>query len=285
MSKSLSLHWLGIAPLLLAVGAGAETLPVPDGFGLKPAGRQERVVYMERRSEHPNGTDRRALEQICSARQALEASAPQPVFEAGHDEPVRTQSRHFFSADGLRRAVYTETTAYQCDAELLKTRGPCGCTYRNQVTHQVEISLWRDGRVQRWKAGLEEGRGMLEEGASPAPGSLPAPDEAVLTRLYGPVTGEARMAGWACAQRELPGPVPRQTCLALPDPKLPKWLWGRALSGVALTGPQAGGMRQRSELQRLLPAADVDAAVFTPPPGIEFRRRQRTAIPAQELQP
>lgn len=263
---------IGALLALLHAVASAETMPVPDGFGVTPSKRLERLIYAERSGELPNTVSRPALEQVCRAQQALGGNARSPVFEAGHDQPARSRSQVYFSADGLRRAVYTELTAYNCDAAELKSNGPCGCTYKPLVSHSVEIVAWQGGRFQRWRANLEEGKGTLEEDAA-ATAKLPPPDDATLTRLFGPVVGKSSAAGWACAQRELPGAsAPRRTCLATPDPKLPQLLWGRVVSSSA--GGAAGGMRQSSELKRLVLDADVDPAVFTPPAGIAYRSRR-----------
>ncbi|RZL40555.1 MAG: hypothetical protein EOP35_00530 [Rubrivivax sp.] len=266
---------LGAAALLalLQAGAQAETVPFPDGFNITPSKRLERLHYAERTGELPNTVSRPTLEQVCRTQRELGGNARSPVFEAGYDQPARTRTHVYFSPDGLRRAAYTELTAYNCEAAEFKANGPCGCTYRPLVRHSVEISVWQAGRFQRWRADLEEGKGTLEEDSAAAQAKLAEPDDATLTRLFGPVVGKASAAGFACAQREQPAArTPWRTCLALPDPKLPKLLWGRVMSSSA--GEPDSPVRQSSELTRLVLEADVDPAVFTPPTGITYRSRR-----------
>jgi len=271
-----------IAALLAVLPAAAETVPVPDGFGVKPGKRLERLIYSERTGETPNGVDRETIEQVCRANKELDATKRMPVFEAGYGKPVRLRSQHFFSADGSRRAVYTEVTAYNCPE--VKQNGPCGCTYREFVKHRVDISVWRNGRLQHWQAELEDGTGTLHESDAPPPDSLPPPADSTLTQLLGPVVGERKVAGWACAQRELTlANSTKRTCLSLPDPRLPKLLWGRALASETSTPGAPGGMRLSSELQRLVLDAEADAAVFTPPVGIAYRNARRA--PSKEFTP
>ena len=266
---------------LLLASAHAETAPVPDGFGITPSKRLERMFYAERTGELPNTVSRPTLEQICRTQRDLGATTRSPVFEAGFDQPARTRTHVYFSADGLRRAAYTKLTAYNCEPKEFKANGPCGCTYRPLVRHSVEVTVWQGNRFQRWRANLEEGTGTLEEDSAAAQAPLPEPDDATLTRLFGPVVGKASAAGWACAQREQPAAgTPRRTCLAMPDPKLPRLLWGRVLSSSA--GEPDSPIRQSSELTRLVLEADVDPAVFTPPAGINYRNRRAAS---KEFQP
>jgi len=266
---------------LLLAAAHAETAPVPDGFGITPSKRTERLFYAERTGELPNTVSRPALEQVCRAQRETGATTRSPVFEAGFDQPARTRTHVYFSADGRRRAAYTELTAYNCDPKEFKANGPCGCTYRPLLRHSVEVTVWQGSRFQRWRAKLEEGSGTLEEDSAAAQAPLPEPDDATLTRLFGPVVGKSSAAGWACAQREQPGAgTPRRTCLAMPDPKLPRLLWGRVMSSSA--GEPDSPIRQSSELTRLDLEADVDPAVFTPPAGITYRNRRAAS---KEFQP
>jgi hypothetical protein len=273
-----------VPALMLAVlqtNARAEAPPLPEGFGITPSKRLERMFYAERTGELPNTVSRPALEQVCRAQRELGGKAGSPVFEAGFDQPARSRTHVYFSADGRRRAAYTELTAYNCDPKEFKAKGPCACTYRPLVTHSVEIAVWQGSRFQRWRANLEEGTGTLEEDGAAAQAPLPEPDDATLTRLFGPVVGQASAAGWACAVREQPAKgAPRRTCLALPDPKLPRLLWGRVLSSSA--GEPDSPVRQRSDLKRLVLEADVDPAVFTPPGGITYRNRRASN---KEFQP
>ena len=263
----------GFLAALLHVATSAETLPLPDGFGVDPTRRLERMRHAERTGELPNTVDRATLEQVCRAQLQLGAATRMPVFESGHDQPAHSRSQVYFSADGSRRAVYTQLTAYGCPE--VKRDGPCHCTYRPLVSHSVEIVVWQGRHFRRWRADVEVGTGTLEEGDGEPPGSLPAPGQDVLTRLFGPVVGRAAAAGWACEQREQPGPIaPRRSCLLLPDPKLPEQLWGRMVSSSA--GAPDSSVRQSSQLQRLVLEADVDAAVFTPPEGIAWRNLRRS---------
>lgn len=262
--------------LLAAVHAiaSAETVPVPDGFGVTPTRRLERLIYAERTGELPNTVDRAGLEQVCRTSLQVGAATRMPVFEAGHDQPARSRSQVYVGADGLRRAAYTELTAYGCPE--VKRDGPCHCTYRPLVKHSVEIVVWQGRHFRRWRADVEDGTGTLEEGDGEPPGALPAPEDGALARLFGPVVGRGAAAGWACAQRELPGAeAPRRTCLLLPDPKLPSLLHGRVATSSA--GAPDSPMRQRSDLQRLVLEADADAAVFTPPAAITWRGQRRAA--------
>jgi hypothetical protein len=107
----------------------------------------------------------------------------------------------------------------------------------------------------------------------------------VLTRLFGAVTGTRTVAGVRCEQRELPtASTLRQTCLALPNPKLPEAFWGRALATSSRpTGAGASGIASSSEVQRLELSAEVDAGVFEPPAGITYRAIRRP--PAKEFTP
>lgn len=268
-----------LAAVLLVTGLAAvvqaETVPLPEGFGVMPSKRLERLLYAEHKGELPNTVDRAALEQICRTSMSVGGATRLPVFEDGDGQPAQTRSQRYFSADGSRLAVYTEETGYGCPE--VKSNGPCNCTYRRLTRRTVDVELWQGRQFKHWQADLDAGTGTLDEGSRTPPGSLPAADEGALTQLFGPVVGRGSVAGWACAQRELPGATaPRRTCLALPDPKLPRLLWGGALSSSAGGGADAG-MRLSSELIRLVLDADVDSAVFKPPVSISYRPRHRAA--------
>lgn len=259
--------------LLAAQAAAAHTVEPPAGFGIRSTHELRSVIYSERTGTLPNTVDRAALEQICRA--AVEAGSVKrmPEFGEGADKPLSTRTVQFMTPDAEQRASFTEINVYNCDKAELKRAGPCGCDYHRFVQHRVEISLWKSGQLQRWQATLEDGDGAHDISAQPSPRTIAAPKVETLDRLFGPVSGKRHVAGFRCEQREInTGTMLRQTCLSLPDPKLPELFWGRGLASQA-RDPSGGrpGFQIGHELQRLEVGVEVDTGVFQPPTGLALR--------------
>lgn len=266
------------ALLLATLAAVASPVEPPAGFGVRSTCSLRQVHYSEGAGHVPNHIDRAAIEEFCKFAMEQGVAQRMPEFGPGYDEPARTRSVQFRTPDATQTATFTEATLYGCDDPAkLKHGNECACNYRRNVEHQIEITHWKAGRLNRWSATLETAKGTHAIIPRPSPLKDPPHPDALET-VFGPVIGNGSAAGFKCELRQLTaGPAIRQACFALPDPRLPKIMWGEPLSTDSHV-PTTPRMRLGYELQRLEVDVEVDSGVFDPPTGIAYRERSGPAL-------
>jgi hypothetical protein len=229
----------------VAAAAPSDVLDPPAGFGVRLTGTLERVVVAEAVAQSPGPVDRSSIEAQCDSARAAGLTTRQPVFEAGHDQPIRTETlrvgnaRH--QADFVTRHVYECATPPRTanSADFL-----CGCTYRVHIRRSVQVGR-RDIRPAQAKRALDRVRRLMPE-----------------------VLGADTVAGIACIWRRLclPDDVRVDRCIADGDiGALPPFLHGRALAEV--TARAGDPPLQSSRVTRVVLHARVDAGVFAVRPS------------------
>jgi hypothetical protein len=224
----------------VAAAAPSDVMDPPAGFGVRLTGTLEPVVVAEAVAHSPGSVDRSSIEAQCDSARAVGLTTRHPVFEAGDDQPTRTQTLRF--GNERHRADFVTRHIYECAAPPRTTSSAdflCGCTYRVQVRRSVRV-----------------GNGD----ARPADAERD-PDR--VRRLMPETLGADTVAGIACVWRRLrlPGGVRIERCIADDDAgPLPSFLHGRALAEI--TARAADPPLQSSRVTRVVLHARVDAGVF-----------------------
>jgi hypothetical protein len=226
-----------IAPAALA----ADAVDVPAGFGVRPTGTMERVVYSEVVAQSPNPIHRATIEAQCATARSMGLTTRQPVFEPGHDEPLKTETLRFGNAQ--HRADFTTHHRYDCALPPRTTRSAdmlCGCTYRVREQRSVH--------VESVAASATDHSRTLD----------------LVRRLAPQVIGPGSVAGIQCIWRrqQLSDDVWIDRCIVEDDTGvLPHFLRGRALAETTF-GHHGTSIHSSSRATRVLLDASVDAGVF-----------------------
>src|SRR5205085_1908644 len=117
-----------------------DAISIPPGFGVRPTGILESVVYAEMVAQSPNPIHRAAIEAQCEMARTAGLTTRRPVFEPGHDEPLKTETLRFGNAQ--HRAEFVLRRSYDCALPVRTTRSAdmlCGCAYRTQVHRSMHV--------------------------------------------------------------------------------------------------------------------------------------------------
>jgi hypothetical protein len=264
------LAWSVALPIGLVVAAEAHVVVLPPAdFGVKPRGTLESVAYAVSSGELPNLVDKANIEKLCESARLARLTDSHPIFEAGHDRPLATQTFRFLAA--RRRASYSVLHAYQCDGSPAATavEQVCACTYRVRPHRSVQIERTDGGRhtslsidlTQRTASRVVTADHSLAQSDSVASGAaldVPQP------------VGRDEVAGMPCVvHRQRLGPdnwIDRcvvESAAGRPEPG-PR---ARTLSEGSRS--QGGRMLQSwSKVVQAIPDAWVDVAVFDLPEGV-----------------
>jgi hypothetical protein len=246
---------------------------VPADFGVRPSGTADTVVYSEVIGEAVNPIDRATIEAQCRAARQLGLTDRHPVFEPGHDHPLRTESRRFTGAG--RWAVYDTLHSYGCDPAPARTPSPealCACTYRSHAVRHVQIRKAAGGRIETLWIDLAQRTAHRSIIADRSVDDPDAPARRLRT-LAPAVVGRDRVAGIACVLRRqrlsADGWIDR--CIADDEAaRLHPALRDRALSETTYAD---GGRRIEawSKATTLIEDASVDSGVFELPDAVALR--------------
>ena len=266
------------ASACMAVAADALVpVQVPADFRIKPTGRQEAVLYTESVGERRNPLDRATVEAQCQAARAGGLTDKHPVFESGHDQPLKTESRRFSA--GRRWAEMSTAQVYQCDGPPDTTGSVgylCGCTYRLQERRSVQIGRIDKGRHETLQVDLARGTARRR---SQAPAAAPDPggDAARVKALAPEIVGKDQVAGVACVVRrqKLGANAWTDRCIVEDEAmKLHPDLRFRALS-ESTPARDGKGMYSWMKAVKVIQNASVDAGVFELPAGVVLQETPR----------
>lgn len=241
---------IGILAMLSANSRATDTVfrvEPPPGFGVRPAGVTEPIVYAEAVAHSPNPISRAFIEDQCEMHRRVGTTRLHPVFEPGHDQPILSETIRFANAD--HGAEFVTRHVYECGNPTPVTGSAdrlCGCTYRIVRRRSVYIDSHDRGR--------------------PDPGK-----QVSRMRLIAPeVIGADTIAGVACVWRRqsLPDGVRIDRCVVEDEARLlPAWLRGTLL---AERTHREGGKADReytSKAVKVILDASVDAGVFAARPA------------------
>ncbi len=259
-------RWMALyAAASAGVALSAEapvTVAVPADFGVRPRGTSESVVYSEVIGETTNPIDKRAIEAQCDIARRLGLTDKHPVFEPGHDQPLKTHSRRFFNP--RRSASYDTLEAYECDRDApaaTSTQAVCDCIYRPRARRQVEIRHAGGGHMETVGIDLAQRKAVRSVTA----GRPTADPDAIAARfrtLAPEVVGRDEVAGIPCVLRRqrLSADAWIDRCISEDERHvLPQALRHRTLSETLYS---QGGREVRggSKAVTVIPHASVDAS-------------------------
>ena len=262
------------ASLLTSIAAAAVgTLPIPAEFMTEPARSNVTVVFARSAGEVFNPIDKRAIEAQCEMARQSGQTQKHPVFEAGHDKPVKTTSLRFSTA--TQSAHLTTLYAYECTRAQGRPAGAdglCGCTYQVQPRWRVEITNQLSTGAETLTIDITKGTGQRRVKPGVAKGDAARNAERVAA-LAPEVVGRDVIAGIPCVVRRQAlgagGHIDR--CIAEdPEHHLPDWLRYQALSETVPS--QDGKSTYRwTRTDEVVMNATVDAGVFKVPRGITLK--------------
>ena len=241
---------------------------VPPEFGVAPTRSTTPVVYAESRGEFRNPIDRAVIEAQCEVARKAGMTDKTPVFEAGHDKPIKTEARRY--GNETHTAHYSVIHQYQCSRSTRaasSVEALCGCTYRVQPRLTVQIKNRVGGRLEIIDIDATDRTGHRRFLAD-----RPAGDHERQVRTLAPaVAGRDVIAGIPCVVRRQPlGESYIERCIAEDeDKKLPAWLRFSALSET--TPAPDGKTYQWTRTDKVVLNATVDTGVFAPPPGVAIK--------------
>lgn len=259
------------AALLAGAVLAADALvpvSVPFEFRVTPTRSTTPVVYAHSSGEFRNPIDRAGIEAQCEAARASGMTDKTPVFEAGYDKPLKTESLRF--SNDTHWAHYSVIHQYQCSRASRaanSAEGLCGCTYRVQPHYTVQIKNRVGGKVEIIDADLTANtarRRYVSDGGVTG-------HESQVRALAPEVTGKDVIAGIPCVvRRQKLGEGYIERCVAEdPDRRLPASLRFSALSE---TTPSPDGKKyQWTRTDKVVLNATVDTGVFAPPAGVTIK--------------
>lgn len=264
----------GAACLLASVAAAATgAVPIPAEFMTEPARSNVTVVFARSSGEAFNPIDKRAIEAQCEMARQNGQTEKRPVFEAGHDKPVKTTSLRFSTS--TQSAQLTTLHAYECahaQGRPAGADGLCGCTYQVRPRWRVDITNLLPTGAEVLTIDLTKGVGQRRVKPGVARGEAARNAERV-TALAPGVVGHEVVAGIPCVVRRQAlgagGHIDR--CIAEdPEHHLPDWLRYQALSETVPS--QDGKSTYRwTRTDEVVLNALVDAGVFKAPRGITLK--------------
>lgn len=246
---------------------------IPHGFALRTTGNRDTVVYAASVGERVNPFDRSTIESQCEIARALGQTRLHPLFEAGYDQPLKTENWRFSTS---RRSVELSVLhAYGCDQPPPRTPDSanyaCGCTYRVHLQRDMHIRKQEDGRVETITIDVSRGTGRRYVAADH---SVPEPNRAerLVTGLAPEVVGHDTVAGIPCViRRQHIGSAWTDRCIAEdPEQHLAPFLRFSALSETT-TQLNGQGVYSWVKTVRVVPEASVDNGVFEVPEGITLQ--------------
>lgn len=274
--KTLVTLLLGLALASCAgASAAAEALTpvvVPAEFQIRSTRTNVPVVYSESAGEVVNAVDKRAIEALCEVSRKAGLTDKHPVFEAGYDKPVKTESLRFSNA--THWAQLSTLHAYECvrpEGRPAGADGVCGCTYRVRPHYRVEIRNTLPKGVETLIIDVAKSTAQRRVAARPGP-DLKRDAERVLA-LAPEVVSRDVIAGIPCVVRRqrlgAQGHIDR--CIAEdPDQHLPPDVRYQALSETVPS--QDGKSTYRwSRTDKVVLNATVNSGVFMVPEGFTVK--------------
>ena len=254
-------------------GSGLGVVPIPAEFMTEPARSNVAVVYARSSGEAFNPIDKRTIEAQCEMARQSGQTQKRPVFEVGHDKPVKTTTLRFSTA--TQSAQLTTLYAYECahaQGRLAGVEGLCGCTYQIQPRFRVEITNQLPTGAETLNIDITKGTGQRRVKPAVAKGEAARNAERVAA-LAPEVVGREVIAGIPCVVRRqalgAAGHIDR--CIAEdPDHHLPDWLRYQALSETVPSQDGKSTFRW-TRTDDVVMNATVDAGVFKLPRGITLK--------------
>jgi hypothetical protein len=264
------------AALCGAAALAADALvpvPLPAAFGLHSIGSAEPVVYTESSGELQNAVDRRVIEAQCEVARTLGSTDKTPVFEAGYDEPLKTETRRF--TNDRHWANYTIIHAYVCDRADKPSSSAdalCGCNYRVRPKYLVQIKNKLDRGLEIIDIDIAKRTAQRRVVPGPLRDDLERGAADVL-RLAPEIVGKDVVAGIPCVMRRqsMGGKNYMDICITEdPDKRLPEQLRYRTLSEY-MPRVDGKGVHRSSRADKIVLNGNVDSAVFAIPEGFTVR--------------
>lgn len=266
-----------LAAALCGAGAlAADALvpvPLPSDFGIHSIGSAEPVVYTESSGELQNFTDRRVIETQCEMARKRGDTTKTPVFEAGDDKPLKTETKRFTNA--RHWANYTVHHQYVCERPEGKTSsadGLCGCTYRVVPKYLAQIKNKTDRGLEIIDLDVSKRTAQRRLLPGPVRADLER-GEADVLRLAPEVVGKDVVAGIPCVVRRqsMGGKNYMDLCVTEdPDKHLPAEMRYRALSEY-MPRADGKGAHRWSKADKIVLNGLVDSAVFAIPEGFSVK--------------
>ena len=266
----------GLPGVVLAAQPCTAVSP-PEGFGIHHRGTPVQVVHARTTGALPNPVDRQAIDAQCEMARRLGLTTAHPVFEPGHDQPLKTETWRF--GQPHRSADFTALHAYECGratAARDSAEAVCDCTYRVHIRLRARLRKQEGGQIETVDVDYTKGTAMRHRTADRSPSDRDADsdtDAARIRRLAPQVLGRDTIAGIACVWRrqQLAADAWIDHCI-VDDPRwaLPAELHARALGQTWFTH---GGQTTHSWSKAMVVHLDatVDAGVFELPDGVQVR--------------
>lgn len=255
-----------------AVADALTPVPVPAEFQIRSTRINVPVVYAKSAGETDNVIDKRVIEALCKDLRELGLSNKPPVFEAGYDKPVKTESLRFSNA--THWAHLTTLHAYVCIRPEGMRSGDdavCGCTYAVRPQYRLHIKNTLPDGVETLLVDVT--RRTVERRVAPRPRPDLKRDAERVRALAPEAVGRDVIAGIPCVVRRqsLGGQSHIDRCIAEdPDQHLPPELRNQALSE---TIPSLDGKSifRWTRTEKVVLDATVNSGVFMIPEGFTVK--------------